>query len=266
MKTIARQAFLFAILFSFVGCRSQQDSLVVETKTESSTTVNEPQQAREDDAVHSKEHQHHGHQHAFADPDKLAAKWNDPSRDEWQHPEEILAALKLESGMTVADIGAGTGYMVAHLSKAVGDSGAVIAIDAEAAMIDYLTEHSPDLGPATIVPQKVGFHDPELKAESVDGVLILDTWHHMNERESYAKKVHASLKRGGRFVIVDYQPDAEVGPPKSMRLDPSDVVLQLAAAGFDSNIIVESMPRHFMVVGIKREGQASKTDRETHEQ
>ncbi|MCD0458172.1 class I SAM-dependent methyltransferase [Roseiconus lacunae] len=97
------------------------------------------------------------------------------SRDEWQHPEEIVAALKLEAGQTVADIEAGTGCMVAHLSEAVGGNGTVIAIDAEAAMIEYLAKHLPELGPAHIVTQKVDFHDPELKLESVHGVLALDT-------------------------------------------------------------------------------------------
>jgi len=130
----------------------------------------------------------------------------------------------------------------------------------------YLIKHSPDLGPATIVPQKVGFHDPELKAESVDSVLILDTWHPMNERESYAKKVHSGLKLGGHFVIVDYHPEAKAGPLKSMRLDPSDVVSQLTVAGFESKIVIESMPRHYMVVGIKPEGQARQTAGKMQEQ
>src|SRR5688572_18354399 len=72
-------------------------------------------------------HGGHGH-HPFTDPEGLAAKFNDPKRDEWQHPQEIIAALTLKPGATVADIGAGTGYMVAHLSKAVGERGTVIAI------------------------------------------------------------------------------------------------------------------------------------------
>ncbi|WP_200836612.1 class I SAM-dependent methyltransferase [Roseiconus lacunae] len=124
------------------------------------------------------------------------------SRDEWQHPEEIVAALKLEAGQTVADIEAGTGYMVAHLSEAVGGNGTVIAIDAEAAMIEYLANHLPELGPAHIVTQKVDFHDPELKPESVHGVLTLDTWHHMSEREAYARKVYDGLRKGERFAIT----------------------------------------------------------------
>ncbi len=194
---------------------------------------------------------HGDHKHAFADPAERAKKWNDPERDTWQHPEEIVAALALKPGATVADIGAGTGYMVAPLSNAVGKSGTVIALDAEAAMVEYLTKRSADLGPARIVPRKVGPDDPELPTASVDGVLMLDTWHHVKRREAYAGKVYEGLKRGGRFVVVEYEVDAEVGPPKAMRLEPGQVAKQLEAAGFRVEVVRESMPRHYMVVGRK---------------
>lgn len=113
-------------------------------------------------ATHGHGHgQHTGdHHHAFANPEELARKWNDPKRDEWQHPEQIIDALALEPGETVADLGAGTGYLVAHLSNAVGKDGTVIAIDAEPAMIEYLANHKSQLGPATVVPQKVGSKRP----------------------------------------------------------------------------------------------------------
>lgn len=202
-------------------------------------------------ATHGGENRHGEHHHAFANPEELAKKWNDPVRDAWQHPEQIVAAMSLESGVTVADIGAGTGYMVAHLSNAVGKDGTVIAIDAESAMIEYLTKHKSELGPSVIVPQKVGFSDPELPPASVDGVLIVDTWHHVAGREAYAKKVYDGLKQDARFVVVDYEVDAEVGPPAKMRLSPEQVVNQLEAAGFRAEVVAEAMPRHYMVVGHK---------------
>jgi predicted methyltransferase len=196
-------------------------------------------------------HGNHEHHHAFADPAERAKTWNDPGRDAWQHPEEIVAALALEPGATVADIGAGTGYMVGHLSKAVGEGGTVIAIDAEAAMIDYLAKHVDELGPARIETRKVGMDDPGMQAASVDGVLTLDTWHHMKGREAYARKVFEGLRPGGRFVVVDHEAEAEVGPPKAMRLDAGRVAEQLQAAGFRAEVARESMPRHYMVVGHK---------------
>ncbi len=191
------------------------------------------------------------HHHAFADSDELAEKWNAPERDNWQRPEEIVAALALESGATVAEIGAGTGYMVAPLSQAVGKDGTVIAIDASAEMVEYLEKRRPDLGPARIVPRKVSPDDPALQTASVDSVLMLDTWHHVKGREAYSRKVYEALKQGGRFVVVDYEVDAETGPPQAMRLEPEQVTKQFEAAGFRAEIMQESMPRHYMIVGHK---------------
>lgn len=85
----------------------------------------------------------------------------------------------------------------------------------------------------------------------MDGVLTLDTWHHVKGQEAYAKKVYEGLKRGGRFVVVEYEVDAVVGPPKAMRLEPVSVTKQLEAAGFRVEVVRESMPRHYMVVGHK---------------
>jgi predicted methyltransferase len=141
--------------------------------------------------------------------------------------------------------------MVAHLSREVRKEGTVIAIDAESAMIEYLISHKSQLGPAAVVPQKVGFSDPELEPGSVHGVLTLDTWHHVGDRDAYARKVFTGLKNGGRFVVVDYEVDAEVGPPQQMRLSPDQVIRQLEEAGFRAEVVPESMPFHYMVVGHK---------------
>jgi predicted methyltransferase len=118
-------------------------------------------------------------------------------------------------------------------------------------MIEYLTNRREQLGPATIVPRKASPGDPGLQKESVDAVMTLNTWHHLSEREDYAKKVHEGLKRGGRFVVIDATVDAESGPPKEMRLEPSRVMRELEAAGFRVELAGESMPQHYMVVGFK---------------
>ena len=226
-----------------VGCGQRKEVAVTEVSNNAVT--------KESKRDVQPKHGDHEHRHAFADPAERAKTWNDPERDAWQHPEEIVAALALKPGATVADIGAGTGYMVGHLSKAVGEGGTVIAIDAEAAMAEYLAKRGDDLGPARIVTRKVGMDDPELQAAGVDAVLTLDTWHHVKGREPYAKKVYEGLRPGGRFVVVDHEVDAEVGPPKAMRLDTGQVTEGLKAAGFRVEVVRESMPRHYMVVGHK---------------
>lgn len=242
MKQCATPSILLALAISIAGCDQNNDATVKEFDIGKASE----QQPQDETQHRSGDYQHH---HAFANPEELAKKWNNPERDTWQHPEEIIAALALKPGATVADIGAGTGYMVAHLSKAVGPDGTIFAIDASAEMIEFLSKA--DLGPATIVPRKVGLNDPELNPGSVDFVLTLDTWHHMDSQEDYAKKVYLGLKPGGRFAVIDYEVGAETGPPLEMRLGPLQVTNHLEAAGFRVEVVPESMPRHYMVVGHK---------------
>lgn len=231
MKDSAILSLVLAIAVGIAGCGQRKEVAVTEADDDKAV---EQEPEREDRPRREEQPMYGDHKHAFADPAERAKKWNDPERDGWQHPEEIVAALDLKPGATVADIGAGTGYMVAHLSKAVGKGGTVIAIDASAEMVEYLAKRGADLGPARIVPRKVGADDPELQAAGVDGVLALDTWHHVKGREAYARKVYEGLKRGGRFVVVDYDVDAEVGPPKAMRLEPARVTKQLEAGASGS--------------------------------
>jgi ubiquinone/menaquinone biosynthesis C-methylase UbiE len=141
--------------------------------------------------------------------------------------------------------------MVAHLSKAVGENGTVIAIDAEDAMIEYLSNHIEALRPATVIPQKVSADDPNLPNESVDAIVILDVWHHIGGRLDYAKKLQAALKPRGRLVIVDSETEASIGPPKDMRVAPEEARKELVAAGFRAEVAGESMPRHYMIVANK---------------
>ena len=254
MKNLVVANLLIAIATSTAGCSKKVEDVMANANNNASAKQHPELKDYEEQkgpTTHGQDNGHGEHRHAFANPEELAKKWNASERDAWQHPEQIVDSLSLEPGATVADIGAGTGYMVAHLSNTVGSNGTVIAIDAESAMIEYLTEHNSQLGPATIVPKKVGFSDPELASASVDGVLTLDTWHHVANREAYARKVYDALKQGGRFVVVDFEVDADVGPPKAMRLSPGQVIEQLEAAGFRTQEFPESMPRHYIVVGTK---------------
>src|SRR5687767_12325166 len=97
----------------------------------------------------STQHKHHDHQghagpvgHRFEDADRWARVFDDPERDAWQRPAEVVALSAITPGMTVADVGAGTGYFAAHLSRAVGDGGRVLALDVEPDMVRYLEERA----------------------------------------------------------------------------------------------------------------------------
>lgn len=200
--------------------------------------------------------------HHFASPQAYASAWNDSSRDAWQKPQEILAALQLTEGGRVADLGVGTGYLVEYLRSAVGPDGQVLALDVEPAMVAYLEQRKSEAGWANVEVRRSTHRDPKLSARSVDAVVTLNTWHHVTERTDFARKIRTGLREGGRFVIVDFitGPTEGQGPPMKMRLEPDRVVDELAAAGFSATIIEETLPRHYIVVAT-RSVQSSSLER-----
>src|SRR5689334_23764588 len=92
----------------------------------------------------------HTHQHSFGDAQKWAHVFDDPARDAWQKPHEVIQALALKPGASVADIGAGTGYFSARLAKML-PQGKVYAVDVEPDMVRYLAERAKRDGLANVV-------------------------------------------------------------------------------------------------------------------
>lgn len=172
--------------------------------------------------------------HGFGDVGHWVEVFDDPARDAWQKPDAVVASLGVAPGMTVADLGAGTGYFSVHLAKAVGAAGRVLALDIEPKLVDYMKERAgreklPQMVPAVVPPD-----DPRLPARGVDLVLIVDTWHHIDDRLNYIPKLAAGLGPGGRVAIVDFRKgDFPVGPPDAHKIPPEAVVAELKEAGFD---------------------------------
>ncbi len=183
----------------------------------------------------------HEHAHGWAGLD-------DPGRDTRQKPAEVVAALELSEGMVVADVGAGTGYFEPHLSRAVGPRGRVLALDVEPELVAHMTKRFEAEGLANVEARLVAPTDPGLAAASVDRVLVVDVWHHLTDRVSYARKLRDALAPGGRLVIVDYPEDAPRGPPPELRVGAQAVVAELAAAGLEARVEPRSLPEQYVVV------------------
>lgn len=200
---------------------------------------------------HGAEHHHHHHGdplvHRFQHAEEWAKQFDDPSRDAWQHPAEVIEAMRLTPGMTVADIGAGTGYFLPHLSRAVGPKGKVLALDVEPDMVRYIKERAAREGLANVEAAVVPLDDPHLPAGAVDRVLVADTWHHVDGRVEYARKLREGLSPLGMVFIVDYDLDATRGPPKEHRLSPTQVAEELARAGLVPQIVPESLPEQYIL-------------------
>lgn len=204
-------------------------------------------------AVKADHHAHEPHSHGpighrFENADDWAKRFDDPERDAWQKPEEVVKLMQLAAGMRVADIGAGTGYFLPLLSKAVGDSGAVVGLDIEADMVRYMKERAKREGLANVSARVVATDDAGLAPGSTDRILIVDTWHHIPERVAYSRRLATALREGGSIMVVDFTMESEHGPPKAHRLEASAIVAELEAAGLQASILEESLPNQYIVV------------------
>jgi ubiquinone/menaquinone biosynthesis C-methylase UbiE len=126
------------------------------------------------------------------------------SRDEWQQPERVIAALGIRSGDRVADLGAGSGYFTLRLAPAVGPDGRVYAVDVDEEMNEYLRQRVAQEGLANVDVILGRFEDPLLPDGGVDLVLIVDTYHHLEDRPAYFRNLRRDLASGGRVAVIDY--------------------------------------------------------------
>lgn len=179
-----------------------------------------------------------GMHHGFKNADEWTQVFDDPARDAWQQPDRIVAELGLTPAMTVADIGAGTGYFAVRIARAV-PQGLVIATDLEPDMIRYMTERAKREGLTNIRTVVTPADDPQLAAGSMDRILVADVWHHVDGRVAYARKLADALRPGGTITIVDFKLDATRGPPAKFRLAPDAVIAELAAVGLTAKVAFE---------------------------
>lgn len=124
-------------------------------------------------------------------------------RDTWQKPKEIIRLMSIKEGSVVADVGCHEGYMTVKLSKAVGASGKVYAVDVEQYKLDKLKKHLADRAVPNVSLVKGDYDNPKLPLSSLDAALILDTYHEMDNHDEILQHIKASLKPGGRLVICE---------------------------------------------------------------
>jgi SAM-dependent methyltransferase len=171
--------------------------------------------------------------HRFDDVERWSKAFDDPARDAWQKPIELVAALRLQPGQAVADIGAGTGYLNRHLAAAVGEAGKVIAVDVEQSLVDHMTARATEEGTPQVQARLGAYADPKLAEAEVDLILLVDTYHHIDGRRDYFGRLRAALKPGGRLVIVDWaKGDNPVGPKDDHKIEPEQVQSELIDVGW----------------------------------
>jgi predicted methyltransferase len=170
------------------------------------------------------------HQHSFGDAEQWAKVFDDPERDAWQKPHDVIQALALKPDAIVADIGAGTGYFSVRFAHMV-PKGRVYGVDTEPGMVKHLADRAQreGLNNVSAVAGKPG--DPRLP-EKADLVILVDVYHHVDDRERYFRQLQKSLKPGGRVAVIDFRMDSPVGPPKGARIEPDRVKDEMKRAGY----------------------------------
>ena len=130
------------------------------------------------------------------------------NRDAWQHPEQVVEALKIRPGESVADLGSGSGYFAFRLAKAVGRTGKVYAIDIDADMNAYVSARAREQRYENIEVVLSKPHDPLLQESSVDLIFTCNTYHHLVDRASYFANAAKYLRPSGRIAILDFNEKA----------------------------------------------------------
>ncbi len=167
------------------------------------------------------------------DPKVYMKALDDPKRDEYQKPHEVLSALNIKPGEVIADIGAGTGYFTFRLAHHVGAKGKVYAVDVSPDMIRHINRRSRDAKATNVVAILADNDDPLLPEQSVNRIFICDVWHHVDNQTKYLALMKKMLKPGGEIVMIDFhKKELPFGPPLQMKIAREDLIKQLETNGF----------------------------------
>jgi ubiquinone/menaquinone biosynthesis C-methylase UbiE len=167
------------------------------------------------------------------DPKAYIGMLDDPKRDAYQKPHEVLAALKLKPGEVVTDIGAGSGCFTFCLAHHVGAKGKVYAVDVSPDMIRHINRPIRDTKATNVVSILAEPNDPLLADRSVDRFFICDVWHHVEDQTKYLSLMKKILKPGGEVVMIDFhKKELPFGPPVQMKIAREDLIKQMEDSGF----------------------------------
>jgi len=181
------------------------------------------------------------------------ADWLDRSeRDLEEDPDRAIDVLKIEKGATVADVGAGSGYMTVKLSKKVGPQGKVYANDIQQGMLDLLNKRLAKSKITNVTTVLGTQDDPRLPPDALDLVIMVDVYHELSQPQVMLGKIRASLKPGGRLVLLEYRkedPDVPIRPEHKMSV--ADAKLEVEAEGFKLTKTNEDLPRQHILIFTK---------------
>lgn len=195
----------------------------------------------------AKHKENHGHHHRFDDADKWARIFEDKKRDKWQKPKEVLKAVGIKKDSLVADIGSATGYFPVKIAK-IAKLGRIWGIDIEPNLVNYLNKRAQKEKLHNLF-SILGTLDDPMIPEKVDFIFIVNTYHHIDKRISYFKKLQNSLSLDGKLVVIDFKKgDLPFGPKDKMKIAKNKIVEELSQAGFKLYQSPEILPYQNLLI------------------
>jgi ubiquinone/menaquinone biosynthesis C-methylase UbiE len=164
----------------------------------------------------------------------MAKRLDDPERLLWLPPAMVIGALAVQSGDSIADIGAGTGYFSLPLVQAAGSLGQVYAVDSQIEMLEHLQHKLDTENISNIHVVRTEADSTGLPTASCNLVFLANVWHEITDRAAVLIKAKRILKSRGKIAILDWRTDVEPkpGPPLDHRLSASDAAGNLRSSGF----------------------------------
>ncbi|HLK22011.1 MAG TPA: class I SAM-dependent methyltransferase [Bryobacteraceae bacterium] len=178
------------------------------------------------------------------------AGWLDrPERESEEAPDQAIHLLGLRAGMTVADVGAGTGYMSLRMARRVGPTGKVYANDLQPEMLEKLRANSQREKLANVETVQGTASDPKLPKNAIDLVLLVDVYHEFSEPQAMLDHIREALKPDGRLVLLEYRkedPKVPIRPEHKMSV--AEVRTEVEAEGYKLDQVIEKLPRQHIII------------------
>jgi tRNA A58 N-methylase Trm61 len=170
-------------------------------------------------------------------------------RETEEHPDQALDELKIARGTTVADIGAGVGYMSWRLAERVGPTGKVYANDIQAPMLEQLRKNIEQRHLTNVETVLGEPDDPKLPQGRIDLVLMVDVYHEFSAPQKMLRHIRESLKQDGRMVLLEYRAEDPKVPILALhKMTVDQVKAEIEPEGFRLDKVIETLPRQHILI------------------
>jgi predicted methyltransferase len=172
-----------------------------------------------------------------------------PEREEEERPQQVIDALEIRKGQTVADLGAGSGYFSFRMAPKVGSEGKVLAVDIQEEMLSVVRQRAQREGVKNVVAMRSTTSDSKLAPASVDLLLMVDVYHELEYPYEVMQSVVKGLKPGGRVALVEYRKEDPRVPIKEVhKMSEQQIIKEMAAVGLKHVKTIDTLPIQHLAI------------------